>query len=386
MSVVKNSVSDRNSTRAPLAASAVFVGGMEDALHYDTVTVTIDADEDAILIVQESTDGSDITSQTQFFYTSGSSMSFSHQLKTKYFNVRFVCGAQPITTLQLQTIMRVSPAMPTSIAVTATDLDIRNLSGSTDGVEIFGLQGGVNKRAVVVDAAGHLQVDVRTMPAVTATNLDIRDLSETTDSVGAWGYDGASLRRLLTDASGALQVDVLTAPTTTVSATALDIRALNVSDTVTVEPGANALPVTASGLDIRQLTAVDTVTIIQGGGLTVDLNSQLGGQNAFRVLSVTPSATQVSSGGGLALWSLSASNVNAAACYLKLYDSATSVDETATPVMTLRIPPVTGQVNRDFTIPFLFVDGLWLRATTGVADNSTGAPGANDVIVNVGYQ
>jgi len=117
MSVTKNSVSDRNSTRAPLAASAVFVGGMEDALHYDTVTVTIDADEDAILIVQESPDGSDITSQTQFSYTTGSSMSFSHQLKTKYFNVRFVCGAQPITTLKLQTIMRVSPAMPTSIEV-----------------------------------------------------------------------------------------------------------------------------------------------------------------------------------------------------------------------------------------------------------------------------
>jgi len=106
-----NSVSDRNSTRAPLAGSAVFVGGMEDALHYDTVTVTIDADADATLIVQESTDGSYITSQTQFFYLTGSSMSFSHQLKTKYFNVRFVCGALPITILQLQTIMRVSPYM-----------------------------------------------------------------------------------------------------------------------------------------------------------------------------------------------------------------------------------------------------------------------------------
>jgi hypothetical protein len=384
MSVVKNSVSDRNSTRAPLAASGVFVGGMEDALHYDTVTVTIDADADATLIVQESTDGSYITSQEQFIYLTGSSMSFSKQLKTKYFNVRFVCGALPITTLQLQTIMRVSPAMPTSIEVTATDLDIRALSATTDGVEIFGLQ-GANKRAVVVDAAGHLQVDVRTMPAVTATNLDIRDLSETTDSVGAWGYDGSSLRRLLTDASGALQVDVLTAPTTTVNATALDIRALDVGDTVTVEPGAVPLSVTASALDIRALTAVDVVTIIQGGGLTVDLNSQLGGQNAFRVLSVVPTATQVSTG-GLSLWSLSASNVNASACYLKLYDSATSVDETATPVMTLRIPPVTGQVDRDFVIPFLFVDGLWLRATTGVADNSTGAPAANDVIVNVGYQ
>jgi hypothetical protein len=277
MSVPKNSVSDRNSTRAPLAASAVFVGGMEDALHYDTVSVTIDADADAILIVQESTDGSYITSQTQFFYLTGSSMSFSHQLKTKYFNVRFVCGALPITTLQLQTIMRVSPAMPTSIEVTATELDIRDLSANTDGVEIFGLQGGVNKRAVVVDAAGHLQVDVRTMPAMVA--------------------------------SSAL---------------------------------------------------------------------------AYRNINLQPTASQVGSG-STSLVSVFGFNNAAADAFLKLYDSVSAPDENSTPIWTLALQPNNRQ-DMALPCPVLFASGLWLRATTGIADNNTGAPGANTVIVALQYR
>lgn len=276
MSVTKNSVSDRNSTRAPLAASAVFVGGMEDALHYDTVTVSIDADADAILIIQESTDGSYITSQTQFFYLTGSSMSFSHQLKTKYFNVRFVCGALPITGLQLQTIMRVSPAMPTSIEVTATELDIRDLSATTDGVEIFGLQ-GVNKRAVVVDAAGHLQVDVRTMPAVA-------------------------------------------------------------------------------------------------------MSSAL----AYRNIDLQPTASQVGSG-STSLVSVFAFNNSAADAFLKIYNSVSAPDENSTPVWTLALQPNNRQ-DMALPCPVLFASGLWLRATTGIADNNTGAPGANTVIVALQYR
>lgn len=48
---------------------------------------------------------------------------------------------------------------------------------------------GANVRAVTVDAAGDLQIDVVTMPTVTvqATNLDIRDLSSATDSVTVTG-------------------------------------------------------------------------------------------------------------------------------------------------------------------------------------------------------
>ena len=57
-----------------------------------------------------------------------------------------------------------------------------------------------------------MQVDVITMPTTTveATNLDIRDLSETADGVGVYGSDdgGTTMRLIKTDAGGAIQVDL----------------------------------------------------------------------------------------------------------------------------------------------------------------------------------
>lgn len=71
--------------------------------------------------------------------------------------------------------------------------------------------------------------------------------------------------------------------------------------------------------------------------------------------------------------------------FVKVYDKATAADETDTPVLTLAIPAASAA---NVTIPggLTFAAGIALRATTGVADNDTGAPGANDVIVNLGTQ
>jgi hypothetical protein len=111
-----------------------------------------------------------------------------------------------------------------SIAVTATDLDIRDLSSATDSV------------------------------TVVATDLDIRDLNSATDSVA------------VTDGGGSITVDgsVSITGSVTVTATDLDIRDLNsATDSVTV---------VATDLDIRDLSsATDSVTIADGGGsITVD--------------------------------------------------------------------------------------------------------------------
>lgn len=88
-----------------------------------------------------------------------------------------------------------------TFAVSATDLDIRNLAPATDEVKVTGAaadgaafagnpvliggQDGTNAQSIKTDANGELQVDVLTMPSttVTATDLDIRDLSSATDSV-----------------------------------------------------------------------------------------------------------------------------------------------------------------------------------------------------------
>lgn len=78
-----------------------------------------------------------------------------------------------------------------SIAVTATNLDIRDLVFATDKVDVSGSTGvGVN------DDGGSLTVD--------AVNLDIRDLAAASDAVSAWTKDGSG--NSIGSTSGALNV------------------------------------------------------------------------------------------------------------------------------------------------------------------------------------
>ena len=77
-------------------------------------------------------------------------------------------------------------------------------------------------------------------------------------------------------------------------------------------------------------------------------------------------------------------NAGAAARYIKFYDKATAPDQTDTPSRTYGIgagQAVTFSISQGLE----FLNGISVRATTGVADNDTGAPGANDVVINIGY-
>lgn len=71
--------------------------------------------------------------------------------------------------------------------------------------------------------------------------------------------------------------------------------------------------------------------------------------------------------------------------YVKFYDKATAALSTDTPVRTYTI-----LANSNLAIPLgdagvEFLLGIGLRGTTGLADNDTGAPSANDIIVNLGF-
>lgn len=82
-------------------------------------------------------------------------------------------------------------------------------------------------------------------------------------------------------------------------------------------------------------------------------------------------------------------NAAAAVRYVKLYDKATAATETDTPKLTLLIPASAavnvGLNGGDAPVAISFDNGISLRATTGVADNNTVAPTANDVVINLLY-
>jgi hypothetical protein len=73
--------------------------------------------------------------------------------------------------------------------------------------------------------------------------------------------------------------------------------------------------------------------------------------------------------------------------YLKFYNAtaATVVVGTTTPVLTLGLPAASAG-HIEFSKGIEFATAICYAVTTGVADNDTGAPGANEVVLNVLYK
>ena len=114
---------------------------------------------------------------------------------------------------------------------------------------------------LLVDASGHLQADVLTMPTVTitATNLDIRDLAYASDSVTAYQGGTWSAGRTWSLSSG----------TDSVAATCTQSGTWNIGTVTTLTGITNAVTVQATDLDIRNLvSATDAVSAVQSGTWT----------------------------------------------------------------------------------------------------------------------
>lgn len=73
-----------------------------------------------------------------------------------------------------------------------------------------------------------------------------------------------------------------------------------------------------------------------------------------------------------------------AARFVKVYDQATEPTHADIPMLTLELP-ASAAANAFTALGIAFDYGIALRATTGVADDDTGAPSANDLVVNVFY-
>lgn|SRR5574341_257875 len=88
------------------------------------------------------------------------------------------------------------------------------------------------------------------------------------------------------------------------------------------------------------------------------------------------------------IYAILATNTNAAARYLKLYNKAANPTLASdTPLWTVAIPGAAAGAGVALPLPagLDFSTGIALAITTGVADTDTGALAANEVIVNLAY-
>lgn len=113
------------------------------------------------------------------------------------------------------------------------------------------------------------------------------------------------------------------------------------------------------------------------------------GCSLFRSIDLDESEEEVKASAGT-VYGIAFSNLATSTRFLKLYNAtAASVTVgTTTPVFTLALPGNTSDdISGVFNIPqgIAFSTAICAAATTGVADNDTGAPGANEVLVNILY-
>lgn len=135
-------------------------------------------------------------------------------------------------------------------------------------------------------------------------------------------------------------------------------------------------------VDVASLPATPSGTNLIG---RVGIDAQAAnGASPYRNLDLGVTG-QVVKGSAGNLYAIHAINTNASARYLKIYNKATAPSESDTPVFTFSLPQ--GGSNIFLGDPGVsFATGIGVRATTAIADNDTGAPGSNEVVVNLSYK
>jgi hypothetical protein len=113
------------------------------------------------------------------------------------------------------------------------------------------------------------------------------------------------------------------------------------------------------------------------------------GLSIFRSIDLDEGALEVVKASAGMLYGMWVTNRAADTRFVKFYDAASGTAGTGTPVITIGIP---GNTSDDVSGLFssahgiAFSTGICVGAVTGVADNDTGAPSANDVVINIFYK
>lgn len=115
-----------------------------------------------------------------------------------------------------------------------------------------------------------------------------------------------------------------------------------------------------------------------------------GGLSIFRSLDLDEGTCEIVKNSPGNVYGFIITNLATSIRYIKFYDATSGTVGTGTPAMTV---PVPGNATDDTTLVFnqggmgiTFATGIVCGASTGLADNDTGAPGANDVLITVFYK
>lgn len=182
------------------------------------------------------------------------------------------------------------------------------------------------------------------------------------------------------------------------------LTALQLIDNASVADDAAFTPattgVTVAGFFADE-TATDSVDEGDAGAarMTLDrkqivtpyVHAAAGGATPYKNLDCDETEDDIKTSAGKLFW-IHVINLANAKRYIKFYNAtaANVTVGTTTPVLSFPIPTMGDTNGAGFTISFgamgvQFDTAISVAATTGFADNDTGAPGANEIILNAGY-
>lgn len=287
-------------------------------------------------------------------------------------------------------------------------------AGTTEGVLLMG--------AATADAVDSGDYGALAMTTARALHVSLQNVGSVavpiTDNSGSLTVDapvGTPVYVRLSDGASAittLPVSLASVPSHAVTnagtfATQVDgaaLTALQLIDNASVADDA-AFTAGTTGVQVAGFVADESTTdsVDEGDAgaarMTLDrkvivtpyAHAAAGGATPYYNLDVDETEDQIKGTAGKLFW-LHAVNLSAAKLYLKFYNAtaANVTVGTTTPVLSLPVPTMADTNGCGFTINFgdigvQFSTAITVACTTGLADNSTGAPGTNEMIVNLAY-
>lgn len=223
-----------------------------------------------------------------------------------------------------------------------------------------------NERGLNIDAAGSL-----TVAAITGT-VTVGSHAVTNAGTFAVQVDGSALTALQLIDNPILVDDAAFTPATS----SVSMAGFQADETTTDSIDEGDAGAARMTLDRKQITTPQPHTT--------------GGCSIFRSLDLDETEEDIKTSAGQ-IYGLWVTNLATSTRFLKFYNAtaANVTVGTTTPVLTIGIP---GNATDDIaglfssTMGIAFDTAISAAATTGIADNDTGAPGANDVLVNVFYK
>lgn len=273
-----------------------------------------------------------------------------------------------------------------------TELNLfdHDTGAGTDNQPAIGLLRKESGGAVLVGSSNPLPVSISAQGTDGAVGIG-------SSLVLIGGYDGTNQQTITTDASGRLVI--------------VDGGgSVTVDGTVTANAGTGPFPVSDNAGSLTVDAPVGTPAFVRlsdgsaaitalpitdnSGSLTIDGNvgtlplTSGGLTPSMTISAASTNATSVKGSAGQ-LYTVFASNINAAVRYLKIFNKATAPTVgTDVPVLVFAIPGNTAGAGLalDSTHGFALGTGLAFAITTGVATADTGAVAANELVINLGYK